>query len=147
MGQSAREPRLLPTTAYRHYLARGESVLAIPFGFEGNSMLWQADTDFYFAMPGGYLSSVVPTSAQGRRSRTARRLQAGRPHAGDDHPGNPGVPPTHHIHHIVIQPGYQRAWTAVLSQIAAPPRRVHGILLYTVNRAARTRGTRTTLSS
>jgi PhoPQ-activated pathogenicity-related protein len=43
----------------------------------------------------------------------------------------------HHIHHIVIQPGYQRAWTAVLSQIAPPPRRIGGILLYTVKPTAR----------
>ena len=141
-------PAFFQTTAYRHYLARGESVLAIPFGFEGNSMLWQADTDFYFAMPGGYLSSVVPASAQG--AAVTELLEGSK--LGVHMPAT--ITPTirvflqqHHIHHIVIQPGYQRAWTAVLSQIAPPPRRVHGILLYTVNRADRTRGTRTTLSS
>jgi hypothetical protein len=127
-------PTFFQTTEYRNYLTRGESVLAIPFALDGDSMLWQAETSFYFAMPGGYLSSVVPTSAAGAAvtdlfegSSLGARMPA-------------AITPTiraflqqHDIRHIVIQPGYQLAWTAVLSRIAPPPRQIGGILLYTVN--------------
>jgi hypothetical protein len=131
-------PPFFRTTAYRHYLSRGESVLAIPFGLEGNSMLWQADTDFYFAMPGGYISSVVPTSAQG--AAVTDLLEGSRPGAHMPRAVTPTIRmfvQQHHIHHIVIQPGYQRAWTQVLRRIAPPPRRIGGILLYTLNQDGR----------
>jgi hypothetical protein len=131
-------PTFFQTTEYRNYLTRGESVLAIPFAFDGDSMLWQAETSFYFTMPGGYISSVVPTAAGGA---AVTDLVAGSS-LGSRMPAT--ITPTiraflrqHHIHHIVIQPGYQRAWTAVLSQIAPPPRRIGGILLYTVKPTAR----------
>ncbi len=46
--------------AYRSCLARGETVLVIPYGYTGSQMLWQAQTDFYFRMAGGYISLDPP---------------------------------------------------------------------------------------
>jgi hypothetical protein len=53
-------PSFFRTTVYRHYLAPGEMVLALPFGEKGNSMLWQAETGLYFRMPEGYLGHFAP---------------------------------------------------------------------------------------
>ena len=47
-------PRFFITPLYRQYLAPEENVLVLPFGIRGNSMLWQAETDMYFKMVGGY---------------------------------------------------------------------------------------------
>ena len=55
-------PKFFTTGAYRHYLAPGESVLIFPFGHQGNSMLWQAETQMYFVMPGGYIRPGSPVA-------------------------------------------------------------------------------------
>jgi len=53
-------PAFFVTHQYRHVLTRGETVLVLPFGPLGNSMLWQAETGMWFRMAGGYLSPVYP---------------------------------------------------------------------------------------
>ncbi|MDE3070649.1 MAG: hypothetical protein KGJ43_07965, partial [Acidobacteriota bacterium] len=53
-------PAFFRSGGYRRYLERGESVLAMPFGRNGYSMLWQAETGFYFRMPEGYLGHIPP---------------------------------------------------------------------------------------
>jgi hypothetical protein len=53
-------PAFFTTHQYRNVLTRGETVLVLPFGPLGNSMLWQAETGMWFRMAGGYLSPVYP---------------------------------------------------------------------------------------
>ncbi len=53
-------PAFFTTHEYRRVLARGETVLILPFGQLDNSMLWQADTDMWFRMAGGYINPVYP---------------------------------------------------------------------------------------
>ncbi len=57
---SPSNPRFFRAGTYRHYLRRGETVLALPYGWGGDSMLWQAETGFYFRMPEGYLGHFGP---------------------------------------------------------------------------------------
>jgi hypothetical protein len=65
-GAKPSNPQLFRGTAYRHYLRAGESVLALPFAQNDNSMLWQAETGFYFRMPEGYLGHLVPPQWEGK---------------------------------------------------------------------------------
>ena len=53
-------PAFFTTHQYRSVLTRGETVLILPFGQLGNSMLWQADTDMWFRLAGGYINPVYP---------------------------------------------------------------------------------------
>ncbi len=53
-------PAFFTTHQYRTVLTRGETVLVLPFGQLGNSMLWQAETGMWFRMAGGYISPVYP---------------------------------------------------------------------------------------
>jgi hypothetical protein len=46
----------------RACLAPGENVLIFPYGVQGDSMLWQAENDFYFRMAGGYVRPSPPVS-------------------------------------------------------------------------------------
>jgi hypothetical protein len=46
--------------AYRTCLAPDENVLVIPYNYTGSQMLWQAQSDFYFRMAGGYISVEIP---------------------------------------------------------------------------------------
>ncbi len=44
---------------YRTHLLPNETVMYLPFGYNGEAMKWQAQSDFYFRVAGGYLS-VIP---------------------------------------------------------------------------------------
>jgi len=55
-------PAFYRTSAYRRYLTPGESVLAMPVGWDSYVMLWQAETGFYFRMPEGYLGHYPPSN-------------------------------------------------------------------------------------
>ncbi len=47
---------------YKHYLTRDEMVIVLPYGADDNSMLWQAETGFYFRMPEGYFGNAAPSA-------------------------------------------------------------------------------------
>ena len=47
-------PRFFLDGAYRQYLTPGEIVLPVPYGWHGNSLMWQAQTDMYFRMAGAW---------------------------------------------------------------------------------------------
>jgi hypothetical protein len=46
--------------SYRKYIAPNETVMFLPFGYNGQSMKWQAQSDFYFPIAGGYLGVTPP---------------------------------------------------------------------------------------
>ncbi len=47
-------PRFFISGAYSHYIKPGEIAVVVPYGWSGNSMLWQAQSHMYFRMAGGY---------------------------------------------------------------------------------------------
>jgi len=53
-------PSFFTQGLYRSYLSRGENVLIIPYGFDGPSMVWQAESRMYFRMAGGYIAVITP---------------------------------------------------------------------------------------
>jgi len=52
-------PAFFASRAYRHYLRPGQTIIAIPYGVSGNTMLWQAEAGLYFTMAGGY-TGIIP---------------------------------------------------------------------------------------
>src|SRR5205823_5895260 len=62
-------PAFFTNGAYRACIARNANVIAFPVGPRGDSMIWQADSGFWFRMAGGYITPVVP------RSFTMRSIQ------------------------------------------------------------------------
>lgn len=55
-------PALFTGGGYRHCLRKNEVVLALPFGARGNSLIWQAESGFWFRLAGGYIWNTVPPS-------------------------------------------------------------------------------------
>jgi hypothetical protein len=53
-------PQFFSTGTYKHFLHRDETVLIVPFGRTGESMLWQAESLMYFRMAGGWLGPTPP---------------------------------------------------------------------------------------
>jgi hypothetical protein len=47
-------PQFFRSGSYLNHLAPGETILVLPYGENGNSMYWQAETGMYFAMAEGH---------------------------------------------------------------------------------------------
>jgi hypothetical protein len=53
-------PEFFTRGAYRKYIASGDTVITLPYWMLGNGMLWQAQTDMYFRMAGGWTGPPPP---------------------------------------------------------------------------------------
>jgi hypothetical protein len=137
-GRSCR-PRARQGCSRRRSVSWCETVLILPFAYNDLSMLWQADTGFYFYMPGGYTSQVIPPPFADQP--TVDQLLDNVP------PSRSALESfirTHYISYIVVDtvdvgavlPGEhgaeQSPWPEFLARIGLHGRQVGGILLYAV---------------
>jgi hypothetical protein len=58
-------PALMRGGRLARYVPPGSTVLALPFGIEGNSMIWQVEAGFQFRLAGGYVSWALPKQYAG----------------------------------------------------------------------------------
>jgi len=58
-------PPLMNEGSLARYVSPGATVLALPFGSDGNSMYWQTEAGFSFRLAGGYVSWAVPSQYSG----------------------------------------------------------------------------------
>lgn len=130
-ANSPKLPAMFTSGLYRSCLERGENVMALPFGGAGDSMLWQADSAFWFHLVGGYVSPTAPPEFQS-------------PHpiqqiAANDEP--PKVTTrairefvrAKHVSTIVLDATEASTWRPVLDPIAHPER-AGGVFVYHVSR-------------
>jgi hypothetical protein len=127
---SPANPTFFRSSTYRHFLRADESVLVMPFGWNGNSMLWQAETGFYFRMPEGYLGHLAPPQFDGH------------PIIGELYSNNQVNPDRlasfvarYHVRDIVVDAsavGTLVPFTAQLAGFGLHPISVGGVLLYRV---------------
>jgi hypothetical protein len=52
-------PAFITTGEYRHYLASGDTVVVIAPHRGNAGLLWQAETDFYLRLSGGFVNAAV----------------------------------------------------------------------------------------
>ena len=52
----AQVPSFFTSAACARYFKPGDNVIILPYGYEGASMLWQAEAHFQFSMVGGYIN-------------------------------------------------------------------------------------------
>ncbi len=126
-GVRPHNPAFFTTTTYRRYLTRGETVLALPFGSSDVSMLWQAETGFYFYMPEGYVSGVVPSPFN--RQVTVGQLISNVPPPA---PTLGSFIREHAVSHVVLDANAVGPWPALLARLGLHPQLVGGVLLYHV---------------
>ncbi|GAC1434062.1 MAG: hypothetical protein NVSMB51_00300 [Solirubrobacteraceae bacterium] len=104
----------------------GEVVLAIPFGQRGSSMLWQAQSRFYFRLAEGYLSGVPPAEFL-RAEPLAPTLIAGRLPAPAE---LAGFLARHAVRHVVIDPPQAGGWPGALQALGWHASSQGGALLF-----------------
>jgi hypothetical protein len=119
-------PQFFLSGIYRSYIAKDSTVLILPYGIAGNSMLWQAQSDMAFKMAGGYISSSPPGD------------YAGSPVVDELYSGNPGPNfdteletflAAHQVSAIVVAQRRQH-WKKVLGGLGVAPLEVSDVLLY-----------------
>jgi hypothetical protein len=121
-------PQLFTTAAYKRVIPRNGTVLVLPFGSYGPSMLWQAQTDFWFRMPEGALTAYPPP-AFGHEPSV-------QPFFTYPPPVTPATLQAflsrYHVTEVVLDPATAGPWLPVLAAAGLKGRPVAGALVYTV---------------
>jgi hypothetical protein len=121
-------PRFFAEGAFRRYLARDEITLILPYGREGNSMLWQAQAGMYFRMAGGYAGLTPPEFA---RWPAVNSLFTGAP-CFDFAQQLKFFLATHGVKTIVLARDARRMWPDLLKPLNMNPIEVEDVTLYRV---------------
>ena len=61
-----RVPALFREGLYRRYIPKGSTVLALPFAYQDNATLWQAETGMYFKLSDAYLRFPPKSYSSGK---------------------------------------------------------------------------------
>ncbi len=118
-------PRFFTTHEYRSAIKRGETVLILPFGQLGESMLWQADTDMWFRLAGGYINPNYPADYQADPIWSALIGNA-RPDPESlrsflDH---------RHVGAVIVDPEMPQQWPKELAALGLKRRTLGGVWFY-----------------
>jgi hypothetical protein len=122
-------PPFFAEGTYRSYLPTDRSTLIIPFGSNGFSMLWQAETDMAFPMAGGYIACDIPDSYR-RWAIVATFISKERIPFASVHLnaflGHLDVGA------IVVDPTAPGPWRRVFGSLPVKPVEVGGVLVYRI---------------
>ena len=146
-------PEFFSAGLYRRYLQPDETVVILPYGFEGDGMLWQALSAFQFRMAGGYTGFAPPIPAEYARWPIVDALYEVAPipdaagqfkaflkshsvgaviFAGEgnhaievSHVASPGI-----WHRGPIAPRDREVWKMILGGLDVPAQNVGGVTLY-----------------
>jgi hypothetical protein len=114
-------PRFIANGIYRYCLRRAENTLIFPPGSRGDSMLWQAESGFWFRIAGGYLSPVVPPSFTRFRVAHAALAASSTPRQILMLARAKGA------HTIIVDARHSLPWTSLIS---GRPSKAAGVLLF-----------------
>jgi hypothetical protein len=110
------EPSFITAGTYKHCLKKGSNVLVLPFGEFGNSMLWQAQTGFWFRQAGGHLAPGPPKAFESLPVATFGKPAPLRDYIAEKH-----------VDAVVVDERTGADWLPFLE---GAPERVGGVLLY-----------------
>jgi hypothetical protein len=155
-------PEFFSAEVYRQFLQPNETVVILPYGFEGDGMLWQALSAFNFQMAGGYTGFAPPIPAEYERWPIVNALYdvAPIPDAGGQfkaflkshdvgavifagegdhlievsHAAVPGI-----WHRGPIPPRDHKVWKTILDGLEVPAQNVGGVTLYQLPAQVRAR--------
>ncbi len=127
-----RIPAFFTGGLYRQQLLPDQTVVALPFGIAGGTMLWQASTRMYFGMAGGY-TGITPREFE--RWPVVRALMT-HTYLADTSAQLIAFMAAHDARVVVVDDADQKFWASALAPIDPAPRAVGGVWLYRANAAA-----------
>ncbi len=121
-------PEFFSSGLYRRYIAPGANVLVTPYFILGNSMLWQAQTEMYFRMAGGWMG---PLPEEYRRWPIVNAL-AGPAYVPDARAQLMSFLSSHDVGAIVVGDNDpdRALWRSLLAPLTFPPLEIGGVTLY-----------------
>jgi hypothetical protein len=137
---SVSTPAFFTDGSYRKYLAPGERVLVIPYGGKGESMLWQAQTDVYFRMVGGW-TGMTPTEFRHWPIQYAFYRDTLIPEFGLQ---LKAFLAAHRVSKIVVVEHSKGPWERLSAILGVQGTRVGGVILYRIPPGSLARYERTT---
>ena len=126
-GSRVDTPALMSEPTLARYVPAGATVLALPFGMNGDSMYWQVQAKFRFRLAGGYVSWAVPTDYRGQ---SIIHEFTGRKPGGEELRRECGFISLTGAGFILLRehtPGY---WPQVLDPLRVPAQHVGGFAVY-----------------
>lgn len=126
--------------AYHEYLQPGEIVLPVPYGWRGNSLMWQAQADMYFRMAGAWTG---PPPAEFERWPAMVALFNGK-YLPDPELQLKAFLAAHHVTAVLIDDSIKdspdaqqrQQYRTVLAALGPAPTEAGGVLIYRFTAAA-----------
>ena len=120
-------PALFTGRGYRDCLARNEVVLGLPFGARGNSLIWQANSGFWFRLAGGYALNTVPPFF--RQPRAVASVASNEEPAQITTADVRAFARKASVSSIVLNAAQSQEWRRILDPLGHP-QAVGGVLIY-----------------
>jgi len=132
-GTRIDRPPLLSSPELARYIPTGATVLALPFGIDGNSMYWQVEAHFRFRLAGGYVGWALPSEYQGL---SILREFHGRPPLGELKKRLCAFFAQTHTSVVIVREDTRGDWQATLRPLHERPIRQGGFEIYNLERSA-----------
>ncbi len=120
-------PAFISSGSYRHYLKPGSTIVVVSTVRGNAGMLWQADTDFYTRIAGGFLNAAV---AHGSDLPRAVADLGTLPLTGQEVRRFRSFVRTARISAILVEAGSAPSWQAAFRQLGLHGQQVGGVTLY-----------------
>jgi len=121
-------PPFFREALYVKYLWPGETVVVLPYGVNGNSMLWQFQSGWYFRMAGGYAGNPPLEFRQWPIVRAFYRVGTVElPDAGDQ---LKAFLATHHATAVLVDDREAEVWRPLMAALGAAPIEAGGMTIY-----------------
>ncbi len=129
-SKPADTPAFFSSGLYRKYLAKDETVVILPYGPLGNSMLWQAESGMYFRMAEGHTGPTVIDDFQRWPIVDAFHFRKAIPGPG---PQLKAFLAAHNVGAVIVaDPDQGNWWKPIVSTLGVQPIRAGGVLLYRI---------------
>jgi hypothetical protein len=112
---------------YREYLAPHETVMFLPFAYNGPAMKWQAQSGFFFRVAGGYLS-VIPHEYEGWPIVTALLPEA--PYIPDFGDQFKAFIAAHGVRAVIVAEGDYDRYAKLCATLGESPVHAGGVVIF-----------------
>lgn len=125
-------PAFFAAGSFRQYLRPDETVVALPYGIDGDSMLWQADAGMSFRMAGGY-TGITPREFE--QWPVVRAFMTGTyiPFITEQ---LVAFMAAHGADVVLVDDANRAFWAPMLASVDQAPRNVGGVWIYRASSAA-----------
>jgi hypothetical protein len=122
-------PAFFRDAAYRRYLPENQIVLILPYGYTGNCMLWQSQTQMYFKMAEGILPYPEPSAFLRWPIFPSLTQRSYLPDAADQFEA---FVTAHKVQTIIVTDRLLPTWRTLLGAFDAQPTKVDDVWLFKV---------------